>query len=242
MGMLGREKVDRCPVCESNSIRDWGLRIRRFVPIVLSQCSCGLWFQNFRMTEECAAKFYREGIYRGEDEFRRADASFQRGVRRGKSIKQFVVKYLGHVPRSVIEYGCGFGGILRAFYNESEVMGIDLDERALAFARAKGIETTRHVCFEGYELIVISHVLEHLYNVNHVLSQMSEELLDTGSVYVEVPLVEASERPKGRNVQAGHLWYFNRHSLIRLFARHGFVLRSDVSENAFLFDKSSIVS
>lgn len=96
---------------------------------------------NPMMTQDSLNKFYAEDngeLYRGS---KYATISFfDRQYNRGKRIIEFINKHanISMKGKSVIEVGCGAGGILASFKDEgAEVFGIDLGNDYLEFGREK---------------------------------------------------------------------------------------------------------
>lgn len=112
----------------------------------------------------------------------------------GKKIYDIVSKF--RRPQNVLEIGCGAGGILEVFKDAgSEVLGLDFDEEFLDIARARKIDVKRgstEVLDENnkFDLIILSHVLEHIVEPAKFLKQLISFMNDDGLLYIEVPSVD----------------------------------------------------
>ncbi|CAM2007611.1 class I SAM-dependent methyltransferase [Acanthopleuribacter pedis] len=74
---------------------------------------------------------------------------------------------------------------------------------------------------EGYDLIIASHVLEHLEDPNHCLALFKQLMEPNGWLFIEVP--NRSGHPwVDMDLNPGHFHMFNTASLSRLLAQHGF--------------------
>ena len=154
------------------------------------------------------------------------------------SIEQLLAR-AGIKPRSVLEIGCGTGGILRELQRReigTELFGVDYSESAISYARSesRGIEyfsgdvTDSGLALprEHFDVVVVSHVLEHLENPGELLSKMKR--LSFGAMIAEVPLDDLPvSRLKGlvrdRRVNfAGHVQFFTARSFRKLLVANGF--------------------
>lgn len=111
--------------------------------------------------------------------------------RRGLSIYKFVSSVVN--PKTVLEVGVGSGGILSVFHdNDCKTIGLDYDEEYLSIARKNNLNV-----FNGsieklnrndkFDLIILSHVLEHIVDPLPFLKKLSEHLTENGTIYIEVP-------------------------------------------------------
>ncbi len=74
---------------------------------------------------------------------------------------------------------------------------------------------------EGYDLIIASHVLEHLEDVSRCLALFKQLMEPNGRLFIEVP--NRSGHPwVDMDFNPGHFHMFNTASLSRLLAAHGF--------------------
>lgn len=155
----------------------------------------------------------------------------------------------GHAePRSVLEIGCGSGANLAELkrrYPACTTTGIELDERAAAVARRReGIDELIQADIAGvtlpeagFDLIVLSHVLEHFADPEQVLARCRRGLREGGQVLVALPNLRHALvvgalvfRGEFRYEEAGildrtHLRFFTRRSALRLLTEQGFVVQ-----------------
>lgn len=96
-------------------------------------------------------------------------------------------------PKTVLEVGCGAGGILAGFKDAGcEVLGLDFDESYLKAAKNNDIPVKRGSLEQlepnsKFDLIILSHVLEHIVEPLPFLRQLFMYLEDDGLLYIEVP-------------------------------------------------------
>lgn len=109
----------------------------------------------------------------------------------GKLIYDFVASVCQ--PQSVLEVGCGAGGILGVFSEKGcEVLGLDFDDEYLHMARQNNVPVIngsldRIDADQKFDCIVLSHVLEHIVNPVAFLKRLRGHLSDGGTIYIEVP-------------------------------------------------------
>lgn len=108
----------------------------------------------------------------------------------------------------VLDFGCGQGGLLETMalaYGQHSYFGCDTN--AQARITADGVSIHRDLSdLQGlFDVIVLSHVLEHLIDFE-ILGRLSKLLHPSGVMYVEVPNAAAYEAYPRREF----LYYFDR--------------------------------
>lgn len=107
-----------------------------------------------------------------------------------------ISKYAGK-ESFILDIGCANGGILndlkgRGFKN---LFGLDPSKSCCAYVNNLGIECFLGELFEAkrylqgkkFDFIILSHVLEHIYDLKRAAGILNDLLNDGGIVYVEVP-------------------------------------------------------
>jgi len=159
-----------------------------------------------------------------------------------------VVRKLGPRPR-VLEVGCALGFTLDALrrFASCEVTGVDVSAFAARFAeRAFGLNVRAGTLEEArfpegsFDLILQKDLLEHVLSPRAHLRETFRVLAPGGLVWLVTPNGETNVRPlvrRAREEQAarsgmlamidqGHLSYFSRANLERLFRETGFEILS----------------
>ncbi len=92
--------------------------------------------------------------------------------------------------RDVLELGCGYGGMLEALGERgARAVGLDPEERRVAFARERGLNAMAGVAEDmpfppgSFDLVVSDSVLEHLHDIRQVLEE-SARVLRPGGQFV----------------------------------------------------------
>lgn len=210
-------------------------RDRFGIPLDTRLCAnCGLVRSDPYMDEESLGEFYGE-VYRdmytaGWLELTPAE-SFQSQQWAGLQIRNWLASHGLTAPDTVFEIGCGGGGILDVFRDwGSRVVGCDFDDRYLEHGRRAGLElrqgSARTLSGSGTaDLVIFSHVLEHLRDPVMALREAVPLLRSAGRVYVEVPglmSVRRVYRTIDSYLQNAHAWHFSLKTLDYVMRLGGF--------------------
>lgn len=140
---------------------------------------------------------------------------------------------LPDLDAAILDIGCGAGGLLQVLHNRgyTRAEGLDPDPAAVSAAHAQrlpvrtGLATESPEMYKGrrFDLIVLSHVAEHLRDLNW-LNDLPRLLSPGGALYVEVPDprgYDCSHRPPLYYFDSEHINHFSPKALRRLFTRMG---------------------
>jgi SAM-dependent methyltransferase len=146
-----------------------------------------------------------------------------------------------------LDIGCGSGRFLRGLRGYGwSVAGLELnDETAMSARKNNGlsVETSLDVFDKGsFDLITITHVLEHIRDPQQVLQRCAELLRGGGVLAVAVPNIESWQARFSREEWfhldlPRHLWHFSEAWLLKQMSGLGFtvlkVRRLDLAHNIF---------
>ncbi len=130
-----------------------------------------------------------------------------------------------------LDFGCGTGGLAAALAEKGAcVTGVDLSSDSIDFARLIFPNITFQTAQDDlanitgpFDLIVMSHVLEHVPDPPALLARLRTLAPPGGRIYIEVPWADATtwagDARAWRNIE--HLWEFNKMSLARLLTNAG---------------------
>ena len=188
-------------------------------------CSgCGMVFQTPTVTLEEVVKYYNEtAVY---DNPARKGQPTDDKVQGVSNQLRLVVDVCGEVPKSVFQVGCSDGYTLSAFRDAGakDLGGVDPGVASCKLASSlHSIETTvgafeDYKVTRDYDLIVMTHILEHLFDPLEAVRKAASMQDDGGWIFVEVPLLERVEALPPGYFTFEHLNYFSESSMKRLLA------------------------
>ena len=160
------------------------------------------------------------------------------GIRKSLSYSQFryLEKYLK--KGKLLEIGSGEGFILELFEKKGfDVNGVEASEDNLEIIKKKlnsgkcvtGFAEDLPDYKEKFDIIILSHVLEHLVNCKIVISNLRNLLNDNGILFIEVPNCQNEEELTQSIFTQPHLHHFTEESLKELFHSSKLeVIRTDI--------------
>lgn len=201
--------VERCPCCDGAATEGWPGLVAPFIadfvlhqpvgPCTLVECPhCGFRFFDLRFEEGELATLY--SAYRGPAYFEvrhrhewwytrrindRHDSEGSTTRLRRSHLVDFVGRRLPTPLRRVLDYGGDAGQLLSPALGEVlhvfEMSGIQ------PVPGVKRIEREADLEAGSYDLVVLSHVLEHVPDVAGLLGKLRTLLKPGGHLYIEVP-------------------------------------------------------
>ncbi len=136
----------------------------------------------------------------------------------------------------LLEIGCGDGGFLAYLKKRKwQVSGTEYTPHAAALGRRRGITVMEgelgdlKLPAEHYDLIVMYHVLEHVYHPKQLLQEIHRILKPTGNLVIEVPNISSiSARIFGSKwyllVAPQHVNHFSPSTLTQILERSKLVV------------------
>ena len=237
-----------CPVCKSDDHEQLFDRDRYRMGIVTTGCkSCGMIFINPQPTPAAMLDFYvnhyrkfyesmatptLEYIAKGPFQAR---ADFVVGALRDViRIDQPKRPNLPKATQTMLDIGCSEGTLLKTFgesFPTFECYGLEPDANFAQFAsknsNAKKVVATDFESFfaaneQRYDLVTLTHVLEHILDPIEILTSIRNVLQPGGHFYVEVPNVMDPEALGLGNLHIGHVMSFSPQTLKLVLAKAGF--------------------
>lgn len=86
--------------------------------------------------------------------------------------------------KKILDYGCGLGNNI---YNIKSAVGFDVDNFAIEFAKTKGVKIIDKPKEDYYDIILCSHVLEHVKYPVDLLNKLSTYLNTNGILIIVIP-------------------------------------------------------
>lgn len=215
------ELLTACPVCGSQQIQPAFSTNWKGNEITYGIClDCSQMFLNPRMTDEQTAAYY-SGQYRdlteGEGGISEQNLTTQKAR---ATLQHAVMSPFLPLVSSHLELGCSGGYLLDAFHAEY-TRGVEPDERHhdLPIAsKYRVYKSINDVAPFAFDLISMSHVLEHFNHPLEVLERMMSDFSgDNTRFLIEVPNTEWEAV-----ATISHPLAFNVVTLCRLFGRIGY--------------------
>lgn len=140
---------------------------------------------------------------------------------------------LDRKPGRLLDVGCGNGEFLEFAKKYGwNVVGIDLDEKAVAEAGSSGLDVSVGgieviAAGEKFDFISLSHVIEHVYDPTELIRSCYSLLSEGGTLWLETPNIDGLCRSIYKSNWRGfepprHLVLFNRTALNTLCLEAGF--------------------
>jgi SAM-dependent methyltransferase len=141
---------------------------------------------------------------------------------------------------SVLEIGCGAGGMLVPLSRFGTVVGLDIAHDYLAYCRDRGFSRVVHgsgyelpFADRSFDLVALFDTIEHIPDDRRVLAEARRVLRPGGLVFVSVPAYQFLYSQNDR--VAHHLRRYTRRQLRDVLAAAGLVPRKLTYFNTFLF-------
>ena len=237
--MLREEKSRNCPTCKSSQIAAEFLVKRKKVKLRVCE-SCGLVY-TASIIKINYEKFQSKNRDTPKKSFKNRTKYGAYSWRRYVWILNWLRKNNKSIPNKILEVGTADGANLFPwFLHGSEVEGYDFEDKYLEEGRKIGMNLHNSMkplsC--SYDLIIISHVLEHLEDPLKTINHLSTFLSKNGFIYIEVPgiytwLRKFSDRIENIDgctsgddldsyFQDEHISHYSKDSLQNLFANGNF--------------------
>lgn len=226
-------RFTKCICGETNSyIVSTTSRHRNFLPIVA--CSnCGTLRANPYFTEQTAAHYYSNVYGKVKREDRTPKQLFDE--QRSKSLAPFLSEFANEFS-TILDYGGGAGGKTAEFLSSRKQVALhEVESNYSQYAYEQGI--TPYSEGTQYDLVVISHVIEHLIDP---VSQMTKIIADCckkdGLLLVATPIIDRQRaRQWLQHFHSAHKYYFAHNALVGLMAELGCTLVKHNNNDTFLF-------
>ena len=163
--------------------------------------NCGNMQQTEYLNDEALKLFYSKYYNKIYFNFDNIEERFKSQYKLAINKFEFLFNYIKILEKNknnfkILEIGCGPGGIL-AFFKEKgfDVTGIDYDQDHLNFGKSKNLNLINKIdknLDEKFDLIIISHVLEHMKNPKDEIKKIKEKFVKQKTLlYVEIPSIHS---------------------------------------------------
>ena len=229
MNVDNLEHID-CPVCERDEAEE--LFSKDTLSVVLCK-RCQLRYVNPRINRQTLEEGYIDTYY-PSDKVERIHTDSMEWLQMTERLSE-LEKQHQHQGR-LLDVGCGIGTFLHLAREQGwESYGVDPSKSGITFAQEiHKLDVQCGEVFDAkfptahFDAITLYHVLEHIPELNPLLSELRRVLKpQTGTLVIEVPNGESLQ---SRFQKADwpyvhphdHLYYFSARSLPKLLRKHGF--------------------
>jgi SAM-dependent methyltransferase len=157
---------------------------------------------------------------------------------RGRSIAELVMSHVRSRPKRILDVGAGYGHVLHALGErcaDATMVAIESSDQCQRHLQSLGVEAVREPIEEfllrlkdPFDVIVLSHVLEHFADPRRILDMLRAALAPQGILCLEVPNVPAESRagflnhPWTSPFDEPHVTFFSASTLAALVTRAGY--------------------
>ncbi len=232
---MALEKVNACPICGGLQLipflicKDYTTSEETFE---IQKCSsCSFVLTNPRPDEFTIGKYYASNSYISHNTKSKNLLDSVYFIARKLTLqwkKKLIQKYNG--TGLLLDYGCGTGQFLtvckKAGWN---CYGIEPSASARNIAnQTSGIsilEKYEDLGDKRFDVITLWHVLEHVHDLNKLVSQLKGALKKNGTAFIAVPNHESEDAKVYQHFWAGydvprHLWHFSKETMVLLLKKH----------------------
>ncbi len=224
----------KCPICHGINTA-YVNKHSNFSLIDIWVCNnCKHWFSCPEPNEEDLNKYYRE-TYRSSRSKLFTEEYYLIMEKRARAQIQFMQQSLNTVyPQDTlqgwkaIDWGCGIGALVLSLQQTGvDAVGYDSDISAIDTGRKRWADAyllsrceDLTVFREKFDLLLLSHVIEHLPDIEASLKNILQVLKPNGYLFIEVPnccpeMISTSEGHES------HLHFFSMQSLLKLLNNLG---------------------
>ena len=145
-----------------------------------------------------------------------------------KAIRDKVSLINSHQPLKgrILDIGAGTGDFLLEAKNQNwDILGIEPNDKAKGIAVGKGIkfgDTIEKLESNSFDVITMWHVLEHVPDVEHQVTELKRLLKPSGTIIIAVPNFKSYDAKYYKEFWAAydvprHLWHFSKTAIEKLF-------------------------
>ena len=229
--------IIECPYCANKSFIKISEVEGRGLPSDIVICEhCDGCFKSSILNNEANRYYYEKISYilRGKALSEKGiEKLFRKRVREFATGRYYFISHFIKLNREldfIVELGCNDGANLFPWFkNGFSVLGIELDSIMVEFGCKKGLNLTKADFMEYNftdqkpKLIILSHFLEHVGDVNITLIKLLKILQPNGYLFIEVPGIKTQGVVNSLSYfDIEHNYNFDLGSLTRLLKKYHF--------------------
>jgi SAM-dependent methyltransferase len=241
---MNKKSLRGCPICATSESEV--LHTQRFVlpqghPLaqgydVVCCHRCGFVFADTSVRQQDYDTFYQQCSKYQDDKTSTGGGETSWDAQRLQNTAAAIADFLGNKSARVLDMGCANGGLLHALkkLGLDRLTGLDpspicvANTRRLAGVQAEaGLLTDARAQLGAFDCVILSHVLEHVQDLEAAIHSIRQLLVDGGCAYIEVPdasrYAECLAAPF-QDFNTEHINHFSLTCLVNLAQRAGLVL------------------
>jgi SAM-dependent methyltransferase len=234
----------KCAICQSNEVnllhnQKFNLQEKSVLPSeynVVSCSHCGFCYADTSASQEKYDLYYNQMSKYEDNETASGGGTNVLDKKRLETAANIIAIELKNKNASILDVGCANGGLLNSLSEKGfiNLTGVDITQVCVNNVVKEG-----HKAFFGgifnlenlgenkFDLIIISHVMEHICNLKDAVLNLKNLVSENGFIYVEVP--DASRYNEHFIVpyyffDCEHINHFDKNSLSNLFTDKDFQL------------------
>lgn len=229
--------LTECPFCKAAEFTKISERDARGLPCEVAVCDvCGGCFKSKILDPEANRYLYEKVSYILRGKYRSpgaVEALFRKRVKEFAYPRYGFIRHFAELEQDmdlIAEFGCGDGANLVPWRDDGfSVIGIEFDAVMVEFGKSKGLDLvqgdfmTHDLGGARPKLVILSHLLEHVTDIDAVLSRIHSVLDPYGYLFIEVPGVKGQGlgRPLS-SFDAEHNYYFDLECLSSALRKNRF--------------------
>ena len=195
-----------CPICGSS--KGEALHTQKFLMPqgyllpseydVVACAKCGFTYADTSAGQQDYDAYYQEhSIYEDKKLTGRGGLNSEKDLARLSETAEEVARVCSNKAAKIIEIGCANGGILTTLKRKgyTDLTGVDLSAKCVENIISSGIagiqgsisEVNRLLNGQKFDYVILSHVMEHVYDLKEALCQCYDLMNENAMLYLEVP-------------------------------------------------------
>lgn len=193
-----------CPVClnsQVNFIREFNFLLFDNHPIskgynLVQCCCCSFIYADLLLTQKDLDIYYSE-ISKYEDKQLSTGGGYEYfDKKRLEGVAKYLDNFFPDKSIKIADIGCAIGGLLEQLKGKgfNNLIGIDPSKSCVQITKQeKGIDCIHSSLFEidesfgKFDLLIISHVWEHILDIDNAIKSLQKILSPNGCIYIECP-------------------------------------------------------